>query len=503
MNLPVILNITLKAPQESSYSSNLGIQYYAVAQLDQPERPNIIQLPKGFFNIKDLFKRFGENWRPDIIMVSSTLLGSPRLTIPQGLGKLNIPSILKLSDSHHMFQAIRSNIKFSRLLNCHYHYTTYNRQHIHFYRQQGLENVIWLPGSLAINPKFLPVKPEKEQGVVFCGSYSSVHPYRAALLKTLQHENIDLQVKKVSYQQTLEEYNKSVISFNCSLNGDLNRRVFETIMAGGFLLTDRLAPEAGLNDLFLDSIHYSSYISAADLLDKTSYYLSSAGRRDALEIATKGQAEFFRKYHPEILTKQLYNFLLKGSPLPETFLARKDNRSFAVKREHIPGDKVIAVYETIQEIHRLNSKIRVLNLSNSESINAAIQDLPRLEIVEEARLIKDQVDVIIVGDIRGFPLALESFFCRSLCNGGIIIFLEPRLPQQLKQLISAPIPFKEIFIQDVDSALLRVYQKPSNNHPEEIKITQLTSRNRLKLKVKRKYFQAVSLLHKLAANTNS
>ena len=42
----------------------------------------------------------------------------------------------------------------------------------------------------------------------------------------------------------------SVVSFNASLNGDLNLRVFETLSAGGCLLTDRLSAQSGL-DLIL------------------------------------------------------------------------------------------------------------------------------------------------------------------------------------------------------------------------------------------------------------
>jgi spore maturation protein CgeB len=34
-------------------------------------------------------------------------------------------------------------------------------------------------------------------------------------------------------------YNAAQITFNCSLNGDRNMRIFEVMAAGGFLVTDR------------------------------------------------------------------------------------------------------------------------------------------------------------------------------------------------------------------------------------------------------------------------
>jgi hypothetical protein len=48
-----------------------------------------------------------------------------------------------------------------------------------------------------------------------------------------------------SREATADVYAESLACFNASLNGDLNFRVFEVLSAGGCLLTDRLAPEAG------------------------------------------------------------------------------------------------------------------------------------------------------------------------------------------------------------------------------------------------------------------
>ena len=63
-------------------------------------------------------------------------------------------------------------------------------------------------------------------------------------------------------------YAQSTVSFNASLSGDLNMRVFEVLSAGGFLLTDRLSPQAGLELLLRPGHDCETYGDAEELLDK-------------------------------------------------------------------------------------------------------------------------------------------------------------------------------------------------------------------------------------------
>ena len=80
-------------------------------------------------------------------------------------------------------------------------------------------------------------------------------------------------------------YNRALISLNISLNGDLNFRPYEIIAAGGFMLTDRLTPEAGLDAFYTEGQHYIAYDGFSDLCAKLDYYLAHPGEAIAIAAA--------------------------------------------------------------------------------------------------------------------------------------------------------------------------------------------------------------------------
>lgn len=95
---------------------------------------------------------------------------------------------------------------------------------------------------------------------------------------------------------TAEIYAESVASFNASLNGDLNLRVFEVLSAGGCPLTDRLAPESGLGLLLDEDTHYFGYDTPEELVEKARYLLRST--EQALAVARAGTAAFVESMLP-------------------------------------------------------------------------------------------------------------------------------------------------------------------------------------------------------------
>ena len=81
-------------------------------------------------------------------------------------------------------------------------------------------------------------------------------------------------------------------SLNGSLNGDLNMRVFEVLSAGGFLLTDRVSQQAGLELLLRSGQDCETYEEAEELFDKLAFYRRSPAA--ALQIAEQGAATYRR-----------------------------------------------------------------------------------------------------------------------------------------------------------------------------------------------------------------
>src|SRR5262249_42936384 len=107
----------------------------------------------------------------------------------------------------------------------------------------------------------------------FVGQTGGYHMRRARLIALLLASGVPLVAGTGSREVAADVYAESVASFNASLNGDLNFRVFEALSAGGCLLTDRLAPEAGLELLLEEDTHYLAYDAPEELLDKARYPL--------------------------------------------------------------------------------------------------------------------------------------------------------------------------------------------------------------------------------------
>jgi len=357
-----------------------------------------IKLPTGKFDILKLLEQLPEGWSPDLISLSSSLLVAENPPLPLGINKLECPTVMKLSDSHHGHRPIQSIIEYSLQVGCSYHWTIYDRHHLHFYREAGLPNVFWMPGAININfPHHLEPSINKEHDVIFCGSSDDYHFYRQYLLGYLSKNYIKVtRTRFPEIEMVYDAYSKSKIVFNCSLNGDVNLRVFETLMSGGFLLTDRLSSNSGLTHLFTAGKHFDWYESEQELLEKVQFYLNNPSL--ALEIAIQGQNHFLQNYHPQFLRDTFYNHLLQKAPLPSIFLGECDQQKlFIIKNQDRNQDYLslksrLEVYEFLQYIQQFSLPSELVYfLPRNQSLANDIQNLEKLKfiILESAEELKE------------------------------------------------------------------------------------------------------------------
>jgi spore maturation protein CgeB len=110
------------------------------------------------------------------------------------------------------------------------------------------------------------------------------------------------------------------------LNGDLNLRVFEVISSGGFLLTDRLAPQSGIDLLFEDGKHFVSFSNIDDLTEKIRYFLQHP--EEAFAIARNGCQHYWENYAPEKNIARLMHYLETGE-IEDIYRAEYEPRCFA------------------------------------------------------------------------------------------------------------------------------------------------------------------------------
>ncbi|AFY87961.1 hypothetical protein Chro_2478 [Chroococcidiopsis thermalis PCC 7203] len=437
-----VLTLSKYYPRDNGFIPENQSNIYAC--MDPPveaiEAGKAIALPHGKFKIDLILKQLPSGWWPDLVSISSTLMLVQNPPIPVGIPSLTCPSVMKLIDSHHMPRPIQNLIEYAKLVGCQYHWTGYTRHHIHFFVEAGLPNVFWMPGAISIPPYVPESVKDKTYDVIFRGAVDSNHYHRREFLKFLQEAEINVDFSGSPYAECLDIYVQSKIVLNCSLNGDLNRRVYEVLMVGGFLLTDRLALQSGLPLLFQEGVHLECYGSKQELLDKIKYYLSHPDA--AAEIARQGHELFMAKYHPEILVEKFNQIVFDGKSIPSIFSAQDDVRVTNIFNRTININNLysrLKIYELLQEVHRLNFEIDLLYYrGKNELLIADLSDLPKFQITsvdssqELANTTKD-FEVIIIdlpNEVSDLKHLIEQL---NPCLSGCSLFLALGISSSIKQ----------------------------------------------------------------------
>ena len=336
-----------------------------------------IPIPKRKFSIDLILKKLPSDFSPDVVYLSARKMNF----MPQGLERLNCPKVMKLGDTYQLSDGSLSEmIEYCQILDCDYHWIYQGVQHLHFFKEAGLKNVFWLPGTI-VTDYFVPKKNgSKTYEVCFRGSLLGVHIYRRQLLNFLQDSGVNLDMAKKPYLESLEDYTKSKIVLNCSGGGDTNRRIFEVLMAGGFLLTDRLSKQSGLQCLFKEGVHFECYGSKEELLEKINYYLAHPEKAE--EIALAGHNKLVQEYHPDLVRKELLNFVFQKQIKPPFLLEHDKRASFGSNLVDSSWlKKRLKIYELIQCIHHQNLKTKLLYWNcRDKYLLSDLADLPRLEI---------------------------------------------------------------------------------------------------------------------------
>ena len=245
----------------------------------------------------------------------------------------------------------------------------------------GFGQSAWLPG-ITVQHLAPPWQTQRIDQIGFVGQMApSRHVWRKALLQRGAKAGIPLCARQSARAQTAAMYAQSPVSFNASLSGDLNMRVFEVLSAGGFLLTDRLSPQAGLELLLRPGHDCETYGYAEELLDKIAFYRRSPAA--ALRIAEQGAAPYRTEHLAEHRIRVLHEWMLDGR-LPHLFNPRHDLRLAASQAAARQLELRITIYEMLQELQQLQSGLSVL----------VSPGWPLASVIELADLMRVRVTVI-------------------------------------------------------------------------------------------------------------
>lgn len=330
-----------------------------------------LSVPLGPFDLPPVVAALPQGQKPELIVVQ---MDSYENFKPLGLEHTPGRKLLLVADTHHGDGALGKMLDYARAQAFDRIALIHDPHHLHWFAEAGVENVRYLP-NINVRDFGLPFSEERARQITFIGQLSPKHPRRRYLIETIRASGLPIMSREAPAMEAARAYAGSQITFNCSLNGDLNMRVFEVLGAGGFLVTDRLSPQAGLETLFRPGEHYVDYEGEAELLDKLAYYLA---RPDAcLKIARAGQQAYRAAHTPEHRRREVLAHA-QGAPVPPFH----DRRAIS----SAPGFGVnlverVRLYEMFQTLCLEREKlVVVVDESAGARVAADLADLRPIEL---------------------------------------------------------------------------------------------------------------------------
>ena len=339
------------------------------------DRFKTIATPRRHYDLAAVLKVLPAAQAPEAIVVWAD---ATNLNQPINLAAFDCPKVVLLGDTHHLERPLRNVMSYVAAQPFDLLIAVHLRQHAHFFSECGLGPVYWLPG---VETNRYPVAEagSRRREVLFVGQAGKYHPRRRRLLKAMAARRYPVRALRCAAHQAARLYAGAQITFNCSLNGDLNMRVFEVLAAGGFLLTDRLSPQSGIDRVFHDGEHLVLYESADDLVAKLDHYLAHPD--EAAAIAWAGHEAFERLCPPEAMAAKLCELVFDGTVDPRFDLAHEPRTALSTTASCEQVEARVAPYEYFQALHQKAESLSVLMLPGADPRLACdIADLPRLKL---------------------------------------------------------------------------------------------------------------------------
>jgi hypothetical protein len=314
---------------------------------DELGRTLTLNCPREF-DVAELISRLPESERPDLFVA---LVDSHFGCVPRNLSEVNCRKVLIIADTHHGPAPLFHLIVYSKSEPYDRIAVTHDPHHLHWFAQTA-QRPVALHLNLNVHDTLFDFETIRRRHILFIGSTGPHHLRRNALLNSLKQAELPIAIGTGTADAAAGEFAQAQITFNCSLNGDLNMRVFEVLVAGGCLLTDRLGAATGLERLFVDGRDLILYDDSPDLLAKASHYLANPAL--CLQIAAQGQQRY-RDIAAEPLRRQRFlDFALAEAAAAQTMAQQAQSIDPRCQRRDPPlvFEQRLGVYQILQELQR-------------------------------------------------------------------------------------------------------------------------------------------------------
>lgn len=351
-----------------------------------------MQAPIGQFDVKEILDRLSPEQQPELVVVKADASGR---CVPRGLNALKCPKVLILGATHIFPNSITFLMEYAHLEGFDILVSDHNRQHTHFFRRAGFPKVYWLPGlNHCMRPKRI-VSPASKS-TLFVGQLGKYHPYRNALFSAFERSSVPFHGQSAPPEVAADLYGSHSVSLNCSLNGDMNLRVFEVMGTGGLLLTDRLSENSGQEMLFPDEEMCVQYGSSDELLEKAAHYI--ANEDASLAIRRRGFENMLAKHAPEIKRGQLMDLVFSDTVRAEYELDGSMGELVSLGSGSVKRD--VLLYEFLQSANARTNAVKVF--SKDPIALEFAKDLSRLRLLplDESGVDFDQPDTMGLSEER-------------------------------------------------------------------------------------------------------
>lgn len=342
-------------------------------------RVRSLRTPLGLYDLGAILAKLPASQQPDVVVC---LVDASRRNLPRNLAAFTGPKVLLLADTHHLQAPLITMLQYAATEKYDHHVFLYDRHHAEIFRAAGFGNLHWFPG-LTFPHSDATVRASWKKGrraphLAFVGQVGHRHPRRTRLLAALTAAKLPVVPRAGSQAEALGFYGSSLLGFNASLNGDLNLRVFEILASGAFLITDRLAPAAGLEHLLVDGREAAFYADEKELVEKVRTWLHEP--RETQVFGEAAARRFLERFGEQRRREMFAALVLRGES-PEPFPL------FDAGTQHIdfggttPLLASTMVYEGVQELHRQHERVRVaLDATAPEAFARLCTTLPRVTV---------------------------------------------------------------------------------------------------------------------------
>ncbi|MET0262465.1 MAG: glycosyltransferase, partial [Rariglobus sp.] len=347
---------------------------------------------RGDYDLAKVARRLPASQQPDLVVVHVD--GASMAGIPRNLSAFKCPKILLVADTHHggrnpLTGMIRYALgePFDRVV------LLYDRHHAEFFRAAGIQNLHWLPSltfahSDARVTAALTARREPRIAIVGTTGY---HPRRLRLFSGLVEHHLPLDWREIQQCQAIDHYAGSLIGLNASMNGDLNMRTFEILAGGALLLTDRLAPASGLDDLLKENREFVAYDSIDELVERARHLLSAPAEAQA--IASAGAAWFREHFNEHRRREAFLDIAFHGRDRPE-FALPSSRIQFPVTPSL---GRLADAYHWLQVRHQKTETVRVqLDESAPAVFPELFATLPRVSSQNLATASNEPADLAVL-----------------------------------------------------------------------------------------------------------